>query len=278
MDNLQQKKQHLIEYLKELGSVIVAFSAGVDSTFLLKMAHDVLGKKAIAVTISSNLIPEREIEEANEFCKKGGIEHIKIEIDELSIDGFSKNPENRCYICKKSLFTKILNVAKKKNISYVIEGSNTDDDGDYRPGMIAIKELGIKSPLKESNLSKEDIRTLSKELNLPTWNKPSFACLASRFVYGEEITREKLSMVEKAEQKLFDLGFLQFRVRIHNDLARIELNEKDFERFIKGDFLEGINTYFQSLGFLYVTLDLGGYKTGNMNKTINMINKKTSTK
>ena len=266
MNELHQKFQSLQDYLKSLGGVVIAFSSGVDSTLLLKTAHDVLGDKAIAVTARSCSFPRRELDEAADFCKQQGIRHIVIDSDELSVEGFAQNPKNRCYLCKRELFTKILNVARENNLPYVAEGSNLDDNGDYRPGLTAVAELGIKSPLREANLTKSDIRQLSKELALPTWNKQSFACLSSRFVYGETITEEKLSMVDKAEQRLLDLGFHQVRVRIHGTIARIEVDPSEFTKIL--DNSNELNDYFQQLGFTYVTLDLGGYKMGSMNKTI----------
>ena len=268
MNLLHEKKQRLEEYLRGLGSVAVAFSSGVDSTFLLKIAHDVLGEKAIAVTARSCSFPIRESEEAAAFCKAEGIKQIVVESDELSIEGFSQNPPNRCYICKRELFTKILSIAAEHGITYVAEGSNMDDNGDYRPGLTAVAELGIKSPLREAELTKEEIRLLSKEMGLPTWDKPSFACLSSRFVYGETITKEKLSMVEKAEQRLLDLGFRQVRVRIHNNIARIEIDRAEFEKLIQPEISEPLSRYLHELGFLYASLDLDGYKTGSMNKTL----------
>ena len=266
MDGLHQKYQALKDDLKALGGIAIAFSSGVDSTLLLKTAHDVLGDRCIAVTARSRSFPKRELAEAEQFCRQQGIRHIIIDFEELKIEGFAQNPKNRCYLCKRELFTKILNVAKENGLPYVAEGSNIDDIGDYRPGLTAVAELGIKSPLREANLTKSDIRQLSKELDLPTWDKQSFACLASRFVYGETITEEKLSMVDKAEQRLLDLGFRQVRVRIHGTIARIEVDPSEFSRILDG--AADLNAYFQQLGFTYVTLDLGGYKMGSMNRTL----------
>ena len=268
MDILLQKKERLESYLRELGTVAIAFSSGVDSTFLLKTAHDVLGENVIAVTARSCSFPKRELDEAAEFCKAEGIEHHIVESEELSIEGFSQNPPNRCYLCKKELFAKICVMAAMNGMSHVAEGSNMDDNGDYRPGLIAVSELGIKSPLREAELTKEEIRLLSKEMGLPTWNKQSFACLSSRFVYGETISEEKLGMVDRAEQRLLDLGFHQVRVRIHGTIARIELAPEEFAKLMSEDVRGNVYAYLKSLGFTYVTLDLGGYRTGSMNETL----------
>lgn len=270
MDNLHEKKQKLENYLKSLGGVAVAFSSGVDSTFLLKVAHDVLGKNAIAITARSCSFPTRELNEAKAFCEAQGIEHIIVESEELSIEGFSKNPPNRCYLCKKELFTKIIKIAEEHGISYVAEGSNMDDNGDYRPGLIAVAELNVKSPLREVGLSKEEIRQLSAEMGLPTWNKQSFACLSSRFVYGETITEKKLGMVERAEQRLLDLGFRQVRVRIHGEMARIEIDPSEFEKIMLPETRIELTKYLHELGFMYVSLDLDGYTTGSMNKVLKL--------
>ena len=264
---IQQKLHNLKEYLRSLGRVAVAFSSGVDSTFLLKVAHDVLGDNAVAVTATSCSFPKREFDEAASFCAENGIKQITVVSNELDIPEFRKNPTNRCYLCKSELFKKIISLAKENGIEYVCEGSNVDDMGDYRPGMKAVAELGIKSPLRECGLSKDEIRALSKEMNLPTWDKPSFACLASRFVYGEEINEKKLSMVENAEQFLLDMGFKQFRVRIHGEnLARIEVLPAELEGLLSKR--EEVTKHLRELGFAYVTMDLQGYRTGAMNEVI----------
>lgn len=267
---LDQKYERLKEYIKSLGSVVVAFSGGVDSTFLLKTVHDVLGDKAMAVTASSCSFPERELNAAKEFCRENGISHQVCKSEELDIDGFRQNPVNRCYLCKHELFEKIIDIAAEKGFENVAEGSNMDDMGDYRPGLQAIEELKVKSPLRAAGLYKEEIRQLSKQLGLPTWNKPSFACLASRFVYGETISEEKLGMVERAEQLMLDLGFRQVRVRIHDKLARIEVLPEELERVTQPAIREKINKELKKYGFSYVTLDLAGYRTGSMNETLDI--------
>ena len=268
MDSAHAKKQRLEEYLKELGSIAVAFSSGVDSTFLLKTAKDVLGQNVIAVTARSHSFPKRELDEASAFCEKEGIRQFIIDSEELSIEGFSSNPKNRCYLCKHELFTRIKQVASENGIEYVAEGSNVDDNGDYRPGLKAVEELGIKSPLRHTGLTKSEIRELSKEMGLPTWDKPSFACLASRFVYGETINEKKLKMLEDAEQLLLDLGFKQVRVRIHGNIARIEVMPEEIAKLTENNVRTKVYKTLKDIGFDYVTMDLAGYRTGSMNETL----------
>lgn len=262
-----EKLIFLKNYLKNLGSVAVAFSSGVDSTFLLKVAHDMLGDQVVAVTAKSCSFPKRELREAEEFCAREHIRHILVESEELEIEGFARNPKNRCYLCKRELFEKIGQIAKEHHIPYLAEGSNLDDNGDYRPGLQAVAELGVKSPLREAKMTKADIRALSKALGLPTWEKQSFACLSSRFVYGETIDEEKLTMVDKAEQLLLDLGFHQVRVRIHGKMARIEVLPEELSRIVEPKIRKEITEKFTAYGFTYVALDLMGYRMGSMNRT-----------
>jgi uncharacterized protein len=240
----------------------------VDSTYLLKVASEELPGNVIAVTATSCSFPKRELSEATNFCREHQIPHVVVESEELDIDGFRQNPKNRCYLCKHELFEKILAIAEKNGANAVLEASNMDDNGDYRPGLTAVKELGIKSPLREAGLYKAEIRERSKALGLPTWNKQSFACLASRFVYGETINEEKLSMVDQAEQLLLDLGFHQLRVRIHDKLARIEVEPEEFPKLMEEPTRTKIYDALKSYGFTYVTLDLKGYRTGSMNETL----------
>lgn len=271
MMQLSEKIEKLKSNIKDMGSLVVAFSGGVDSTFLLRVAYDVLGDKVMAVTAKSATYPEREFQEAVSYIRELGAQHQVIISEELEIEGFASNPVDRCYHCKKELFTKILAIAKENHIAFVADGSNIDDLGDYRPGMMAVKELKVVSPLKEAGMTKEDIRILSKEMGLPTWDKPAFACLSSRFPYGQEITREKLAMVDQGEQFLLDSGFRQVRVRHHGEVARIEVSIEERSRFFNEELMDRVYRRFKEIGFNYTALDLQGYRTGSMNETIKKV-------
>ena len=264
----KEKLQALKEILSGLGSLAVGFSGGVDSSFLLSVAHEVLGDRAIAVTQVDASVPEREVREAKEFCEQRGIRQILSHADPLKEESYRKNAADRCYFCKRGIFNEIKKIAEENGIEYIAEGSNMDDLGDYRPGLKAVEELSVKSPLREAGLTKADIRMISKAMGLPTWSKPAYACLASRFVYGEEITEKKLHMIDSAEQFLIELCFLEERVRIHGNMARIEVPPADIPRIASDEMRNVIYDKFKSLGFLFVTLDLKGYRTGSMNATI----------
>ena len=268
-DDLMAKLDRLKAYIGDLGSLAVGFSGGVDSTLLLVVSHEVLGDRAIAVTSEDAGVPRHEVFSARDFCNERGIRQVACSVDPLSIEEYRHNSPDRCYHCKKAIFSEIKRIAGENGIEYVAEGSNMDDLGDYRPGLKAVEELGIVSPLREAGLYKAEIRKLSKEMGLPTWDKPAYACLASRFVYGEEITNEKLSMLDRAEQFLIDMGFRSERVRIHGNLARIEVLPEDIERIASPDIRTGIAEEFKRIGFTYVTLDLMGYRVGSMNETLN---------
>ena len=267
-ENLQLKYEQLKEHIAMLENVAVAFSGGIDSTLLLKVAHDILGDKAMALTVFGPFVPQREKQESLEYCKTEGITHKICEVSVEKIEQFAENPVNRCYYCKKVLFGQMLKLAQEEQVPYLLEGSNLDDMGDYRPGMQAIAELGIISPLKEAGFTKADVRTLAKYLGIPFWNKPSYACLASRFPYGETITVEKLKRTELAEDYLIGKGFVQMRVRNHGDMARIELTAEQIGLLWDENLRMEINGYFKSLGFTYVTLDLQGFRSGSMNETL----------
>jgi len=265
---IKNKLDRLKKYLKELESVAVAYSGGVDSTFLLSVAREVLGDNVIAVTAQSSVYPERERRDAAVFTGDLNVRYVIIEFDPLGIKGFSDNPPDRCYYCKRELLSKVSAVARSNNIRHVVEGSNIDDLGDYRPGAQAVAESEVRSPLQEAGLTKEDIRILSRKMNLPTWDKPAAACLASRFPYGQKITGDKLKIVDQAEQFLIDLGFRQVRVRHHGNIARIEVPAAERSKFFDADLMDKIHDKFQRLGFAYTVLDLKGYRTGSLNEVI----------
>lgn len=267
-EELAQKLDRLKGYIAALGSLAVGFSGGVDSALLLACAHEVLGEKAIAVTGADASVPERELNEAKAFCQERGIRHIICRVNPLEDEEYRNNGPDRCYYCKRGIFSTIRKIAEENGIDYVAEGSNMDDTGDYRPGLRAVEELSVTSPLREAGLNKEEIRLISKAMGLPTWSKPAYACLASRFVYGEEITEEKLHMIDRAEQFLIEHGFFQERVRIHGNLARIEVAPEDIARLASEETREEVCQEFKKIGFLFVTLDLKGYRMGSMNATI----------
>ena len=267
-DELQAKLDSLESNLKSLGSLAVGFSGGVDSSFLLAVAKETLGERVIAVTGVDASIPEREVKEASAFCEERGIRQVLCKWNPLKEEGYRHNSPDRCYYCKRGIFTEIKKIAKENGIDFAAEGSNMDDIGDYRPGLRAVAELSVKSPLREAGLYKKDIRLLSKAMGLPTWSKPAYACLASRFVYGEEITEEKLHMIDRAEQFLIEHGFLEERVRIHGNMARIEVPPEDIPRLAEDGIREAVYNEFKRLGFMFVALDLKGYTMGSMNATI----------
>ena len=267
-DEQREKLNKLREIISELGSLAVGFSGGVDSSFLLAVAREILGDRVIAVTGVDASVPEREVNEAKAFCIDRGIRHILCTVDPLREEGYRNNSPDRCYFCKHGIFTEVKKIADEYGIEYMAEGSNMDDIGDYRPGLMAAAELSVKSPLREARLYKKDIRLISKAMGLPTWSKPAYACLASRFVYGEEITEEKLHMIDRAEQFLIERGFFEERVRMHGNIARIEVPSADIPRLASDEVREAVYDEFKKLGFLFVTLDLKGYRTGSMNATL----------
>ncbi|MBI5416785.1 ATP-dependent sacrificial sulfur transferase LarE [Candidatus Poribacteria bacterium] len=263
------KLKNLQEILKQMNSVLVAYSGGADSTFLLKIAKDTLKDNVLAVTANSETYTQKELESAKEFASKTGIRHIVIKTLEFQNKNFTNNPPDRCYYCKKELFSSLKKIALEEKINFIVDGSNFDDLKDYRPGAKAHSEFSIRSPLREAGLTKSEIREYSRNSGLPTWDKPSQACLSSRFPYGEEITEQKLNMVAKAEFFLHKLGFNQLRVRFYAPfLARIEIETQDFEKFFNPELKTKIIFNFKDIGFKYITLDLEGYRTGSMNEVL----------
>jgi len=256
---------NLKNLLKQYQSVLIAYSGGVDSTFLLKVAHDTLGNNVLAVIAKSPTYPESEVREAEAMCETMGVRRRVIETDEFADENFISNPRERCYFCKKELFSKLLEIAKQENIPYVLDGSNFDDKSDFRPGTKAKEELGVLSPLMELGFTKEDIRKGSRDLGLGTWDKPSYACLASRIPYGTRITREILLRIEQGEAFLQSLGFHQLRVRHHDAIVRIEVEPESMADLLDDDLRDQVAKKFEELGYTYVTFDLKGYRTGSMN-------------
>jgi len=266
---LQDKYERLKKIIEEMGSIVIGFSGGVDSTLLLKVAHDILKDKVIAVIGKSETYPEEEFNEAIKLAEFIGARYKIVTTEETDNLKFAENPPDRCYYCKTELFSKLKEIAEAEGIRWIADGTNADDVKDFRPGLRAVKENNIRSPLLEAGLTKNEIRELSRLLGLPTWDKPSFACLSSRFPYRMPIDREKLKKIDKAESFLRKLGLKVFRVRlIDENTVRIETGKEEFKKFFEDDFRVKVVNELKNLGFIYITLDLEGYRTGSMNEVL----------
>ncbi|HTY38347.1 MAG TPA: ATP-dependent sacrificial sulfur transferase LarE [Bacteroidota bacterium] len=273
---LQEKYDHLRTILRGMTSVAIGFSGGIDSTLLIRVATEVMGSNALAVIGKSETYPSREFEEAIQLASSFGSRYRVVNTEETDNLKFKENPPDRCYFCKTELFGKLNDIAQEEGIQWIADGTIVDDLGDFRPGMRAKSEQQVRSPLLEAGFSKEDVRKLARELGIPTWDKPSFACLSSRFPYGQGITKENLTKVDGAETFMRDLGFRFFRVRHHDDkTARLEIGPQEFNRVFDDDLRQSIVSHFKSLGFAYVTLDLQGYRTGSMNEVLTDTQKKS---
>lgn len=271
MSALHNKYRLLQDLLRSYGNVAIAYSGGVDSSLLSYVAHEALGDNAVSLTADAPVVPRSEFADSQAFCKRYGIRQVICRPNPIMMEEVRFNVPNRCYVCKKVLFSSLYEEAAKLGVETIADGSNLDDLGDYRPGLKALEELQVKSPLREAGFTKADIRALSRELGLPTWSKQSNACLATRFPYGTEITAEKLSLVDKAESALSGMGFTQLRVRVHNDIARIEVPAEQIETLLRDENRTSIVDALKELGFAYVTLDLAGYRTGSMDEKLGTV-------
>ena len=266
MPEWNEKYRSLCDNLRAFGKLAAAFSGGVDSTLLLRAAADALGaENVLAVNAVAVNFPAWESDEAAGYCRALGVRRVTVQFHPLEVPGFRDNPPERCYLCKRALFAALIRAAGEQGFQTLAEGSNLDDLSDFRPGLTAIAELGVRSPLRDAGLSKQDVRALSHALGLPTWRKPSNACLATRFPYGEQITEEKLRTVDRAEEFLRARGFSQVRVRVHGSVARIEVPPQEIEKFLDGGMRLRVAEACRRFGFTHVSLDLTGYQTGSMN-------------